>query len=130
MGLNGVELIKECSIELTIGRRYGLIGQNGSGKTNFLQCIANREVRTSWRPGQGAGLGGADSWTRDVAQGSILKQGAWQSRRERLMWALCCIWEASCMLMWVQSSSRVAKADVCHCRLVESRQPSGLDCLC
>jgi ATPase subunit of ABC transporter with duplicated ATPase domains len=44
MGLNGVELIKECSIELTIGRRYGLIGQNGSGKTNFLQCIANREV--------------------------------------------------------------------------------------
>lgn len=42
MGLNGVELIKECSIELTIGRRYGLIGQNGSGKTNFLQCIANR----------------------------------------------------------------------------------------
>jgi hypothetical protein len=44
LGLNGIELIKECSIELTIGRRYGLIGQNGSGKTNFLQCIANREV--------------------------------------------------------------------------------------
>ncbi|GBF96634.1 flagellar associated protein [Raphidocelis subcapitata] len=44
MGLNGIELIKECTIELTIGRRYGLIGQNGSGKTNFLQCIANREV--------------------------------------------------------------------------------------
>lgn len=44
MGLNGVELIKECSIELTIGRRYGLIGMNGSGKTNFLQCIAKREV--------------------------------------------------------------------------------------
>jgi ATP-binding cassette subfamily F protein 2 len=44
MGLNGVELISECSIELTIGRRYGLIGQNGSGKTNFLQCLAEREV--------------------------------------------------------------------------------------
>ena len=44
LGLNGVELIKECSIELTIGRRYGLIGQNGSGKTNFLQCLAKREV--------------------------------------------------------------------------------------
>lgn len=44
MGLNGVELIQDCSIELTIGRRYGLIGQNGSGKTNFLQCLASREV--------------------------------------------------------------------------------------
>ena len=28
-----------------MGRRYGLIGQNGSGKTNFLQVLANREVR-------------------------------------------------------------------------------------
>lgn len=44
LGLGGIELIQECNIELTIGRRYGLIGQNGSGKTNFLQCLANREV--------------------------------------------------------------------------------------
>eukprot|EP00240_Pyramimonas_obovata_P002632 CAMPEP_0118957626 /NCGR_PEP_ID=MMETSP1169-20130426/62194_1 /TAXON_ID=36882 /ORGANISM="Pyramimonas obovata, Strain CCMP722" /LENGTH=759 /DNA_ID=CAMNT_0006905715 /DNA_START=70 /DNA_END=2352 /DNA_ORIENTATION=- len=44
MGLNGVELIQDCSIELTIGRRYGLIGQNGSGKTNFLCALAEREV--------------------------------------------------------------------------------------
>ena len=44
MSLNGVELISDCSIELTIGRRYGLLGANGCGKTNFLQCIANREV--------------------------------------------------------------------------------------
>eukprot|EP00245_Coleochaete_scutata_P006431 TRINITY_DN20872_c0_g1_i1.p1 TRINITY_DN20872_c0_g1~~TRINITY_DN20872_c0_g1_i1.p1 ORF type:complete len:621 (+),score=134.13 TRINITY_DN20872_c0_g1_i1:183-2045(+) len=44
MGLSGSELIQDCSIELTIGRRYGLIGQNGCGKTNFLQCLANREV--------------------------------------------------------------------------------------
>lgn len=44
MGVNGQELIQDCTIELTIGRRYGLLGQNGCGKTNFLQCLANREV--------------------------------------------------------------------------------------
>eukprot|EP00227_Mantoniella_beaufortii_P016366 CAMPEP_0197575070 /NCGR_PEP_ID=MMETSP1326-20131121/596_1 /TAXON_ID=1155430 /ORGANISM="Genus nov. species nov., Strain RCC2288" /LENGTH=1143 /DNA_ID=CAMNT_0043137769 /DNA_START=294 /DNA_END=3725 /DNA_ORIENTATION=+ len=44
MGMNGRELIKDCDIELTIGRRYGLLGHNGSGKTNFLECLANREV--------------------------------------------------------------------------------------
>lgn len=38
------ELITDSSIELTIGRRYGLIGANGSGKTTFLKCIAAREV--------------------------------------------------------------------------------------
>ena len=44
MGVNGQELVQDCTIELTIGRRYGLLGQNGCGKTNFLQCLANREV--------------------------------------------------------------------------------------
>jgi len=44
MGLNGSELIQDCSIELTVGRRYGLLGANGSGKSNFLKCIAEREV--------------------------------------------------------------------------------------
>ena len=47
MSLTGAELISDCAIELTIGRRYGLIGQNGSGKTNFLKCLANREVRAA-----------------------------------------------------------------------------------
>jgi len=44
MNISGTELVSETEIELTIGRRYGLIGANGSGKTNFLQCIANREI--------------------------------------------------------------------------------------
>mmetsp|Transcript_6780 Transcript_6780/g.7767 ORF Transcript_6780/g.7767 Transcript_6780/m.7767 type:complete len:603 (+) Transcript_6780:211-2019(+) len=44
MSISGAELIQDCSIELTIGRRYGLLGQNGCGKTNFLSCLANREV--------------------------------------------------------------------------------------
>eukprot|EP00823_Brevimastigomonas_motovehiculus_P005968 TRINITY_DN4652_c0_g1_i1.p1 TRINITY_DN4652_c0_g1~~TRINITY_DN4652_c0_g1_i1.p1 ORF type:complete len:657 (+),score=168.74 TRINITY_DN4652_c0_g1_i1:27-1997(+) len=38
------ELIADTTIELTIGRRYGLIGANGSGKSEFLQCLAHREV--------------------------------------------------------------------------------------
>eukprot|EP00882_Tetradesmus_deserticola_P006325 GHRQ01006654.1.p1 GENE.GHRQ01006654.1~~GHRQ01006654.1.p1 ORF type:complete len:528 (+),score=237.91 GHRQ01006654.1:258-1841(+) len=44
LGICGNELIQDCSIELTIGRRYGLIGQNGCGKSSFLEAIANREV--------------------------------------------------------------------------------------
>ncbi|KAF6251500.1 flagellar associated protein [Scenedesmus sp. NREL 46B-D3] len=44
LGICGNELIQDCSIELTIGRRYGLIGQNGCGKSLFLQALANREV--------------------------------------------------------------------------------------
>jgi len=44
MSLAGAELVKDCTIELTIGNRYGLLGQNGCGKTNFLQCLALREV--------------------------------------------------------------------------------------
>ena len=40
----GKELIKDTQIELTIGRRYGLIGSNGSGKSAFLKCLAAREV--------------------------------------------------------------------------------------
>jgi len=40
----GRELIKDTSIEFTIGRRYGLIGSNGSGKSTFLRCLAHREV--------------------------------------------------------------------------------------
>lgn len=38
------ELISDSAIELTIGRRYGLIGANGSGKTTFLKTLASREV--------------------------------------------------------------------------------------
>lgn len=44
MSVAGTQLIEECSIELTIGRRYGLIGSNGSGKSNFLRALALRDV--------------------------------------------------------------------------------------
>lgn len=38
------ELIVESNIELTQGRRYGLLGANGSGKTTFLKSLAAREL--------------------------------------------------------------------------------------
>lgn len=40
----GKVLIQDTMIELTIGRRYGLIGENGCGKSTFLKCLAEREV--------------------------------------------------------------------------------------
>lgn len=41
---HGMELITECSLELTYGRRYGLLGLNGTGKSSMLQTIGNREI--------------------------------------------------------------------------------------
>jgi len=40
----GKELISDTMLELNYGRRYGLIGQNGSGKTQMLKAIAAREI--------------------------------------------------------------------------------------
>mgnify|MGYP006082337465 CR=1 FL=1 len=44
MQVNGQELVKDCVVELNAGRRYGLLGANGSGKSNLLTAIANREI--------------------------------------------------------------------------------------
>eukprot|EP00002_Diphylleia_rotans_P033355 TRINITY_DN7081_c0_g2_i4.p1 TRINITY_DN7081_c0_g2~~TRINITY_DN7081_c0_g2_i4.p1 ORF type:complete len:586 (-),score=161.08 TRINITY_DN7081_c0_g2_i4:542-2299(-) len=44
LGCYGRELVTEGTIELNYGRRYGLIGRNGCGKSTFLQCLAEREV--------------------------------------------------------------------------------------
>ncbi|CAG8738277.1 26579_t:CDS:10 [Dentiscutata erythropus] len=40
----GRVLIENATIELNFGRRYGLIGSNGSGKSTFLASLAAREV--------------------------------------------------------------------------------------
>jgi len=40
----GRSIIKECSIELNVGNRYGLLGRNGSGKSTFLKSLAARDV--------------------------------------------------------------------------------------
>jgi len=44
MSVNGLELIKDCTLELNVGRRYGLLGPNGCGKSMLLEAIARREL--------------------------------------------------------------------------------------
>jgi len=44
LNYHGVRLIEDSVIELNYGRRYGLIGENGSGKSTFLKALANRDV--------------------------------------------------------------------------------------
>lgn len=40
---HGRVLINDTVLELTYGRRYGLLGENGCGKSTLLMAIANRE---------------------------------------------------------------------------------------
>jgi ATP-binding cassette subfamily F protein 2 len=44
LGLLGTELVSNTLLELSYGRRYGLIGLNGSGKSQMLAAIGHREV--------------------------------------------------------------------------------------
>jgi len=44
VAVGGNMLVDECRLELTQGCRYGLIGENGSGKSNVLAAIAQRDV--------------------------------------------------------------------------------------
>jgi ATP-binding cassette subfamily F protein 2 len=41
---HGVELLSDTKLELNSGRRYGLLGMNGCGKSNLLEAIGNREL--------------------------------------------------------------------------------------
>lgn len=41
---HGVPLIQDTTLELNYGRRYGLIGRNGSGKTTFMDVLGHREL--------------------------------------------------------------------------------------
>merc|ERR1719495_1200395 len=41
---HGAEMLLDTKLELSCGRRYGLIGANGSGKSSLLAVLGNREV--------------------------------------------------------------------------------------
>ena len=40
----GANLIEDATITLAAGRRYGMVGRNGTGKTTFLRALAGRAV--------------------------------------------------------------------------------------
>jgi len=44
INFHGVELLSDTKLELNKGRRYGLLGANGCGKSNLLEAIGNREL--------------------------------------------------------------------------------------
>eukprot|EP01027_Heterolobosea_sp_BB2_P010164 GEZU01014945.1.p1 GENE.GEZU01014945.1~~GEZU01014945.1.p1 ORF type:complete len:579 (+),score=253.95 GEZU01014945.1:136-1872(+) len=44
VSLHGTELLTDTTLELNFGRRYGLVGQNGTGKSVMLHAIASGEL--------------------------------------------------------------------------------------
>mmetsp|Transcript_30899 Transcript_30899/g.88582 ORF Transcript_30899/g.88582 Transcript_30899/m.88582 type:complete len:597 (+) Transcript_30899:68-1858(+) len=44
MQVAGGQLVQDCDVELTQGCRYGLLGQNGCGKSNVMAAIAQRDL--------------------------------------------------------------------------------------
>ncbi|RDB19834.1 putative ABC transporter ATP-binding protein C16H5.08c [Hypsizygus marmoreus] len=44
LSFHGRLLIENAEISLNYGQRYGLLGENGSGKSTFLQAIAERDI--------------------------------------------------------------------------------------
>ncbi|GAA6038487.1 hypothetical protein JCM8097_004591 [Rhodosporidiobolus ruineniae] len=44
LSFHGRLLIENADFALNYGQRYGLLGENGSGKTTFLESMANRDV--------------------------------------------------------------------------------------
>eukprot|EP01087_Luapelamoeba_hula_P020216 TRINITY_DN6860_c0_g1_i1.p1 TRINITY_DN6860_c0_g1~~TRINITY_DN6860_c0_g1_i1.p1 ORF type:complete len:655 (+),score=108.21 TRINITY_DN6860_c0_g1_i1:284-1966(+) len=44
LALHGIELISDTRLEFNFGRRYGLIGLNGTGKSTMMKCLGHREV--------------------------------------------------------------------------------------
>jgi len=44
VSLHGAVLIDDTELELNYGRRYGLIGLNGCGKSSMMNCIGHREI--------------------------------------------------------------------------------------
>lgn len=44
VSIGGRELIVDCTVTLSFGRHYGLVGRNGTGKTTFLRYMAMHAI--------------------------------------------------------------------------------------
>jgi len=44
LSLHGQVLVEDTRLELNYGRRYGLLGLNGTGKSSLLTCLGKREA--------------------------------------------------------------------------------------
>lgn len=43
----GHVILKDATLSLSFGRRYGLVGRNGIGKTTLLRAVSTRELYIS-----------------------------------------------------------------------------------
>ncbi len=44
ISIGGKRILTDTSLTLAYGRRYGLVGQNGVGKSTLLRALSRREV--------------------------------------------------------------------------------------
>jgi ATP-binding cassette subfamily F protein 3 len=44
VSINGLRILTDSTLTLAYGRRYGLVGQNGIGKSTLLRALSRREV--------------------------------------------------------------------------------------
>jgi len=45
IAIAGKPLVKESTLRLTHGRRFGLVGKNGAGKSTLLRNISGRDLK-------------------------------------------------------------------------------------
>lgn len=60
----GQDLIENASLTLAYGRRYGLIGRNGTGKSTFLRAFAAKQIDGIPRNVQARGGGASPAGRR------------------------------------------------------------------
>jgi len=44
VSIGGLRILSDTTLQLSYGRRYGLVGQNGIGKSTLLRALARREL--------------------------------------------------------------------------------------